>query len=304
MATNIKNGLCSAWGDDCTAYEELANPELIAIAAKALAGDDGMSQFSRRDIIRYINYTLLKDSLNKRNEQSLNPMIQALTANAPGGSLGGGEYRKRLLWRVARGVIMLYNPKIHTASGIAEAKEPPPKPVKVAEAKPRRLIDSESKVRDFLLQILYYNLGEKETWRTTGTARGFEVNSKYGDFECISEGSLRYTLPPGNTISHKSDILIKDKKEGHHVSIEIKHRSAVTDQFKCRSYDMLHLKQSLPKIYGIMVYVKSGIGISPRHAKSICYPFDHFFSIPESEIYNPEKWKPLLSSIEEQLKGP
>lgn len=284
-------------------YERFSNPELIAIAAKTLAGDDGMSQFSRRDIIRYINYTLLKDRPRKRNEQSLNPMIQALTANAPGGSPGGGKYRKRLLWRVARGVMMLYNPKIHTATKIVEEREPSPKPVKAAETKPRRLIDSESKIRDFLLQILYYNLGEKETWRTTETTKSFKVNSKYGDLECVSEGSLRYTLPPGNAISHKSDILIKDKKDGHHISIEIKHRSAVTDQFKCRSYDIQHLKRSYPKLYGIMVYVKSDKGISPRHAKSICYPFDHFFSIPESEIYNPKKWEPLLSEIKEQLAG-
>ena len=283
--------------------ERLSNPELIAIAAKALAGDDGMSQFSRRDIIRYINYTLFKDSPNKRNEQSLNPMIQALTVNAPGGSPGGGKYRKRLLWRVARGVMMLYNPEIHKPGKIIEKTGPPLKPAKAAEAKPHRPIDSESKVRDFLLQILYYNLGEKETWRTTETTRSFKVDSKYGDLECVSEGSLRYTLPPGNAISHKSDILIKDKKEGHYISIEIKHRSAVTDQFKCRSYDILHLKQSYPKLYGIMVYVKSDKGISPRHAKSICYPFDHFFSIPESEIYNPKKWEPLLSRIREQLAG-
>ena len=284
-------------------YERLSNPELIAIAAKALAGDDGMNEFTRRDIIKYINSTLLQDSPNKRNEQSLNPMIQALTANAPGGSPGGGKYRKRLLWRVDRGVMMLYNPKIHTASKIVEEREPPPKPVKAAETKPRRLIDSESKVRDFLLQILYYNLGERETWRPTETTKSFKVNSKYGDLECVSEGSLRYTLPPGNTISHKSDILIKDKKDGHQISIEIKHRSAVTDQFKCRSYDIQHLKQSYPKLYGIMVYVKSDRGISPRHAKSICYPFDYFFSIPESEIYNPKKWEPLLSKIQEQLAG-
>jgi hypothetical protein len=284
-------------------YQRLSNPELIAIAAKALAGDDGMNKFTRRDIIRYVNFTLLKDSPNKRNEQSLNPMIQALTVNALGGSLGGGKYRKRLLWRVARGFMMLYNSRIHRAGEIVEEMKPPLKPAKAAEAKPRRPINSESKVRDFLLQILYYNLGEKETWRTTETTKGFKVDSKYGDLECVSEGSLRYTLPPGNAISHKSDILFKDKKDEHHFSIEIKHRSAVTDQFKCRSYDIIHLKQCYPKLCGIMVYVKSDKGISPRHAKSICYPFDYFFSIPESEIYNPEKWEPLLSRIQEQLAG-
>lgn len=288
-------------------YRRLSNLELIAIAAKALAGDDGMNEFTRRDIIRYINSTLLKDSSNKRNEQSLNPMIQALTVNAPGGVLGGGKYRKRLLWRVARGVMMLYNPKIHGTYRIAEEMRPPPKPSQAAEGKSRRvtsrILDSESKVRDFLLQILYYNLGEKDTWRTTQKAKGFKINSKYGDFECVSEGSLRYTLPPEGAISHKSDILIKDKRDGHHISIEIKHRSAVTDQFKCRSYDILHLKQSYPKLYGIMAYIKSARagGISPRHAKSICYPFDYFFSILESEIHNPKKWEPLLSKIQEQL---
>lgn len=284
-------------------YERLSNPELIAITARTLAGNEGTNQFTRRDIIKHINSTLLQDRPNKRNEQSLNRMIQALTVNAPGGSPGGGKYRKKLLWRVARGVMMLYNPQNHKTGKIIEKTGPPLKRAKAVEAKLRRPVDSESKVRDFLLQILYYNLGEKETWRTEEMTQGFTVDSKYGDLECVSEGSLRYTLAPGDAISHKSDILVKDKKEGHHVSIEIKYRSAVTDQFKCRSYDILHLKQSYPKLYGIMVYVKSDKGISPRHAKSICYPFDHFFSIPESEIYNPKKWEPLLSRIREQLAG-
>jgi hypothetical protein len=299
-------------------YKSSPNAKLIAIAAEALAGKNGTNKFTRRDIIKYINFTLLKDSPKKRNEQSLNPMIQALTVNAPGGAPGGGAYRKKLLWLTGRGQLMLYNTKLHgTSQAVRKATSVAPlekmkeglrkaKPVAIPEEKveetPPPLLESESRVRDFLLQLLYYNLGGKDSWSAEEGTPAFIVDPKYGDLKCISEGSLQYKLPSGYVMSHKSDILIDDRTRGRHISIEIKHRSAVTDQFKCRAYDMLHLKQSHPRLYGIMIYLKGSTGISPDHAKSICYPFDYFISVAEPEIYNPKKWEPLLLKIKEKLE--
>jgi len=299
-------------------YKSLPNAELIAIAARALAGKNRTNEFTRRDIIKYINFTLLKDSPKKRNEQSLNPMIQALTVNAPGGAPGGNAYRKKLLWRTGRGQLMLYNTNLHNTSQtvrkaastapLETIKERPQKakpmtiPEEKVEEKSPPLLESESKVRDFLLQLFYYNLGEKGSWSAEEGTSAFIVDPKYGNLECISEGSLQYKLPSGYVMSHKSDILIDDKTGGRHISIEIKHRSAVTDQFKCRAYDMLHLKQSHPRLYGIMIYLRGPIGISPDHAKSICYPFDYFISVAEPDIYNPKKWEPLLLKIKEKLE--
>jgi hypothetical protein len=164
------------------------------------------------------------------------------------------------------------------------------------------VLESELRVRDFILRLLYNNLGEKDSWTDEKGIAAFALDKKYGNLECISEGSLQYELPSGYPMSHKSDILIQDKTDDNHISIEIKHRSAVTDQFKCRTYDMLHLKQSHPKLHGIMIYVKSTSGISPSHAKSICYPFDYFTSVPEQEINDPKKWENLLSNIREKLE--
>jgi len=48
---------------------------------------------------------------------------------------------------------------------------------------------------------------------------------------CYAEKSLPYTLPSGYEMSHASDILIIDEARKKFVSIEIKHLSAVTDQF-------------------------------------------------------------------------
>jgi len=299
-------------------YENSSNPELIAIAARALAGKNGMTEFTRREIIQYINFTLLKSSVKKRKEQSLNPMIQALTVNAPGGAPGGGAHRKKLLWRTGRGQLMLYNSKLHgTSQAVREAasvalrekvKEglQKSKPATIPEEKVEEtfppLLESESRVRDFLLQLFYYNLGKKDSWSVEEGTSAFIVDPKYGDLKCISEGSLQYKLPSGYAMSHKSDIFIDDRTRGRHISIEIKHRSAVTDQFKCRAYDMLHLKQSHPRLYGIMIYLKGSTGISPDHAKSICYPFDYFISVAEPEICNPKKWEPLLLKIQEKLE--
>ena len=90
------------------------------------------------------------------------------------------------------------------------------------------------------------------------------------------EGKLSYKLPSGATVLHANDILIT--RPTQFLAIECKFLSAVSDQFKSRAFDMLHLKRTLAvRVTGIMVYVHvPGCGIGLSAAKAYCYPFDHF----------------------------
>lgn len=55
-----------------------------------------------------------------------------------------------------------------------------------------------------------------------------------GDAGCVveTEGTVTYRLPDGTMLRHASDILISSPGLGKQVSIELKYKSAVTDQFK------------------------------------------------------------------------
>ena len=128
----------------------------------------------------------------------------------------------------------------------------------------RETDSTEDKIRNEIMTTLYYNIGEKGTWKCEGTTACFNLKGKYGDIECCAEKSLNYKLPGESTLSHQNDILITDRNKEQIVSIEIKHKSSVTGQFKCRSYDMINYKNTFDsKLLGIMIFVKStqGIGI-------------------------------------------
>ena len=63
----------------------------------------------------------------------------------------------------------------------------------------------------------------------------------------VEEG--HYRPQGGKRIRHSSDVLLtfhhpKTASATEHISIEIKHLSAVTDQFKCRSFDTFHVLRS------------------------------------------------------------
>jgi len=102
---------------------------------------------------------------------------------------------------------------------------------------------TESEIRDLSMQILYHRLGKTGSWKGSGETASFDLRDEFEGYECATEQLLSYDLPDAK-IDHTSDILIKNEKEKKYISIEIKHRSAVTDQFKCHSYDMIHLKES------------------------------------------------------------
>lgn len=78
-----------------------------------------------------------------------------------------------------------------------------------------------------------------------------------------AEGKLAYHLPSTKELTHAFDILVSDPTTGRQISIELKYQQAVTDQFKCRAYDTIHMK----KQYGdsaltVMLFVQASSGIS------------------------------------------
>lgn len=152
----------------------------------------------------------------------------------------------------------------------------------------------------FLAELLYRTLGEKGTWSsvTQGGVK-FAFAGMKGSCHCLANVEVPYKLPDGSILTHRPDIVADIG--GLRVGIEVKFRSSVTDQFKSRSYDMIHIKRSNPRFYGMMVYVKSHSGISPDHAKSICYPHDHFFSVPETGAQRAENWDPFVQEIRRLL---
>lgn len=118
------------------------------------------------------------------------------------------------------------------------------------------------------------------------------------------EGKLDYSLPNGKVLSHKSDILLS-KDNTKFISIEIKNKSAVTDQFKCRSYDMLHQKRQFGEnILGVMIYIKNqGHGISLEQAKYICYPFELFIGMKIEDLSYESIFVPLVDSVNVYFSG-
>jgi len=112
----------------------------------------------------------------------------------------------------------------------------------------------------------------------------FSINGR--KFRCQTEKGLSYHLPNGDFITHNADIVITRNENltdsyvlnpsGNFVSIEIKHKSAVTDAFKARAFDMMHLTKEHSLCLGVMMYIREG-NITIEKAKEYCYPYHKFF---------------------------
>ena len=95
-----------------------------------------------------------------------------------------------------------------------------------------------------------------------------------------------------------SDILAQRNGGEKYVSIELKYKSAVTDQFKCRSYDAMHMKNEYSsRMLCVMLFVKSNAGVSIGQAEKICHPFDRFIGVPVADIGDSGIWKGLADEI-------
>jgi hypothetical protein len=172
--------------------------------------------------------------------------------------------------------------------------------VQEMEIMPRQY--SEADLRDYLFRVLYKNLVSGQSALKDG-ATHFVFACRVGKGDCIEEGSLSYSLPSGVLLSHKSDILISLPTDMY-FSLELKFLSAVTDQLKTRSYDMIHLKRSHgAKLIGIMVYVHGpGVGISLDRARAICYPFDYFVGLKIKDLLSGDFWNPVTGVIHNGLR--
>lgn len=270
---------------------------LLKECAEKLTGE-GKVPFTRRQLINCVH-----ERHPDRGEGSLNPMIQGMTVNLKGGAPGG--VGKDAFYSVGRGRFELYDSRKHgslegTMSTQTEEESTERSGHKKIEEAPVYIETktTEEEIRDSLMQILYYRLGKESSWKGSGKTASFDIRSEFDGYKCFAEQSLPYGLPTDIKLDHTSDILVSNEKKKKYVSIEIKHRSAVTDQFKCRSYDMIHLKKSYRKnLLGVMVYVKSTSGISVEHARSICYSFDYFFGVPSKSRHTPTTWDELISVV-------
>jgi len=147
-------------------------------------------------------------------------------------------------------------------------------------------IENEDELRDFIMQKLFEHLPTSGNLMGDGKDMWFQID-KFT--KCRAEEPLNYGLPNNGTLNHRSDILItyNDEHIIKYISIELKYKSAVTDQFKCRSYDIFHMKKHYKELYGVMFFVKvKNQGLSINQAKKICYQFDEFISCNIEEINN------------------
>ncbi|MCZ6753391.1 MAG: hypothetical protein O7E51_16385 [Acidobacteria bacterium] len=167
---------------------------------------------------------------------------------------------------------------------------------------------TESEIRDLLMAALYRRIGVNGSMVGEGKAASFSIERLHCVGGCVAEGALEYPLPCGTRLSHASDILVTFHRVGQagneqqYISIEIKHTSAVTDQFKCRSYDMGHMKQQLgAALYGIMLFVRAGKGIGFQRAKAICHPFDDFVGVDIFKESLDTAFDQVLEKVEHRL---
>lgn len=255
--------------------------------------EESAQELSKEGVIPFTRGDLIERVQRRKPDclpDSINPMIQGITDNLKGGA--PVAVGKNILHSVGRGLFVLRSDRpLETISA------PKERPQISTESEPQ----NEADVRDLVMLSLYGTCGTPETLEGRGSAMSFRLG-KGEQLECQAEKNLSYLLPNGVELSHASDILISDTTKKRFVSIEIKYKSAVTDQFKCRSYDIHHLKNQYGnELLTVMLFVKAKSGISIKRAEAICYAFDQFFGVPVSEFVSAtnEALEPLTTAITE-----
>ncbi len=209
----------------------------------------GRSPFTRRDLISCIQ--AIDPSIGA---DSINPIIQGVTDNLKGGA--PGAVGRDILHSIARGQFVLRQGSLDTPWEYEEPTLSKPR-VRNADRSDHYLPTLESELRDLLIA---------------------QLAPKLPEIRLESEGSVQYSLPSGRTMSHASDILATKAGSAKSVSIELKYRSAVTDQFKARAYDAAHMKRTHgDRILTVLVFAKSDTGISIDRARDIGHEFDRFY---------------------------
>ena len=225
----------------------------------------GRTPFTRGDIVEGVQR--VDPSVGRG---SIDPVIQGVTDNLSGGA--PGAVGKNILHSVARGRFVL-------ASADAEHQAPAARSGGRAIGAPARgaLPASEGALRDVILSSLEGQLPE---------------------LEFLPEGRVAYHLPSGRRLTHASDIHATKRGSEKVVSIEIKYRSAVTDQFKCRAYDAAQMKEEHgTRILTVMLFARADTGISVERARDICHAFDRFYGDGASAFLEPDGLDSLAADI-------
>lgn len=241
--------------------------------AKKLAAE-GRIPFTRADLVAGVQ---AEDPTI--GEGSINPVIQGVTDNLRGGA--PGAVGKDILHSVARGRFVLLGDRKadDRASDLSKATGGQPD----AGLDPS-LPKSEAELRDRLIGML----------RTALPGLQF-----------APEGVVDYQLPSGRLVSHKSDILVSASGSTKLVSIEVKYKSAVTDQFKARAYDARHMKREHGgSILTVLLFAKAGTGISVDRARDFSYEFDRFYGDGVQAFLKPDGVRELGREMEQFFTSP
>lgn len=241
--------------------------------------EQGNTPFTRADLVACVRKTV-----PDAKENSLNPVIQGIADNLKGGAPGADG--RKLLHSVGRGQFVLLT--MHKQST-------EPRSLKLNETTSSYGVKPQYSARENILP-------EKES--VFRDAILILLRKHFRNAECVlePEGRVSYRVPSGEEFKHASDILITGKASAKQVSIEIKFRSAVTDQFKCRAYDATHMKQQHgDRLLTVMLYAKTDSGISIERARSICYCFDRFYGGPAQQFLESNGLATMATDIDQFL---
>ena len=144
--------------------------------------------------------------------------------------------------------------------------------------------------------ILYH---DRDSFRVSLFERMFDIQK---------EAELKYYVSPDRELSHKCDRVLSIWEQKLHyvpiLNVEIKFRSSVTDAFKARSYDQIHLKRAYPHLLGVLAYAKpQHSGISFDQARRVCNAFDFFVFVREEDLYGGSVWNPLIECIYKRMES-
>lgn len=218
----------------------------------------GKVPFSRKDILEWI-----EERFPGTDPNSINPIIQGITDNLKGGAPGADG--KKILHSVGRGQFVLFSKKDAFEQKSINASHQG-KDVGISDAE---FPETENELRDHIVALLRKKL------------------ALHQDLAIHPEGVLAYALPDGSKINHASDVLVIHTPSSRKFSIELKYKSAVTDQFKCRAYDALHMKREFGnEIHTMMLFVKAKSGVSIAQAQRLAYTFDSFIGVQASSFGN------------------
>ena len=156
---------------------------------------------------------------------------------------------------------------------------------------------SEGPLRNFLMNQLYRRIGEPGTLSGSGPSMQFHL--RVGGI-CEAEASLAYELPDRTVVGYDTDILFS-LDSGKKVAVELNFLSCVSDQFKARSFTVMHVKkQHGNNVYCVLAYVHTtGTGLSTETAKSYCYPFDEFIGI---DVKKPDDLSASILNIVDRVE--